>query len=258
MSIVQQMQKPKIIVLSVVLASMGILSAPTVSAQDNDGASFSISPRLYYTFIDTSDYSEVAGVLLGGLSLTAGPAGGNWDITLNALVGDGDSEWTDLAEGTWNETGYFEIDRTDYEMLWRYRLKDSPVYIGLGVRQVEAEEVYTGDVTGWWETDTSEMLLAEFAVGFSAQASEGSRHSMFGNLLIGVGSFDYLAEEWGEIDDEDDGSALLIDANLGYQYVINQTVSFSVRYRVIGLQTSGYSDALDTVHGPDLAFTFRF
>jgi len=237
---------------------MGILSAPMASAQDTDGASFSISPRLYYTFIGTGDYSEVTGALLSGLSLTAGPAGGNWDITLNGLDGDGDSDWTDLSERIWGETGFYEINRTDYELLWRYRLQDSPVYIGLGARQVDTEDVYTGDITGWWETGTTEMVFGEFAVGFSAQASEGSRHSMFGNLLVGLGSFDYLVEEYGEVDSEVDGTALLFDANLGYQYVINQTVSFSARYRVIALQLSAYSDSIETVHGPELALTFRF
>ena len=90
------------------------------------------------------------------------------------------------------------------------------------------------------------------------QVSEGSRHALFSNLLIGVGAFDFLAVEVGEPDIADDGTSLIVDANLGYQYVINQTSSFSTRYRVIAVQSSGLEDELDVVHGPEVAFTFRF
>ena len=258
MSIHKQRQETGISFLTLILAFLGTLVTPIASAQDADGINFSISPRIYYTFIDTSDYSEVAGVFLGGLSLTAGPASSNWDLTLNALVGSGDSDWTELAQEVWFQTGQFEIDRADYELMWRHRLTDSPVYIGFGARYVDVEELYSGDISGLIETDTTELWFGEFATGFSAQASEGSRHSMFGNLLIGVGQFDYLAVEVGELDITDDGTALLFDVNVGYQYVTNQTVSFSTRYRVIAVQTSGFETALDMVHGPELAFTFRF
>jgi hypothetical protein len=257
----QQIRIRGLSILSVVLALLGILISPIASAQDNDGANVAISPRAYFTFIDTSDYSEVAEVLMGGLSVTFGPAGGNWDLTLNALIGSGDSDWTALSENPftgWGQTGQFDIDRADYEVLWRYRLKDSPIYIGLGARFVDIEEQYIGDIDGLVEVDTTEVWLGEFAIGFSAQASEGSRHSMFGNLLVGIGQFDGLAAEVSVADIEDDGSALLFDANIGYQFVINQTTSLSTRYRVIALQSSGEEDALDVVHGPELAFTFRF
>ena len=241
-----------------ILAVLGLSLSPQASAQDNDGASFAISPRLYYTFIDTSDFSQVADVLMGGLSLTFGPAGGNWDLTINGIDGSGDSDWSGLAEAVWGQTGHYDIDRSDYEILWRYRLTDSPVYIGLGARYIDVEEQYIGDVFGLIEVDTTETWLGEFAVGFSTQASEGSRHSMFGNLLVGFGSFDFLAVEVFELDIEEDGSSLVLDANIGYQYVINQKTSFSTRYRVIGLQSSGEEDSLVVVHGPEVAFTFRF
>lgn len=257
MSICKPTTRPVAAILAVILAVSGVFIAPIASAQDG-GMNFAISPRLYYTFIDTSDYSEVAGVVMGGLSLTVGPGGGNWDLTLNGLVGDGDADWTGLAESTWFQTGQFEIDRTDYELIWRRRLTDSPVYLGLGARMVDVEEMYIGDISGLIETDTTELTFGEFIVGFSTQVSEGSRHSLFGSFLFGVGTFDYVAVEVGEPDDTDDGSALLFDVNLGYQYVINQTVSFSTRYRIIAVNSDGFESSQDTVHGPELAFTFRF
>jgi len=257
MSIYKQTTKPVASILAVILAVSGVFIAPIASAQDG-GMNFAISPRLYYTFIDTSDYSEVASVVMGGLSLTAGPGGGNWDLTLNGLVGDGDADWTELAESTWFQTGQFEIDRTDYELIWRRRLTDSPVYLGLGARVVDVEELYIGDISGLIETDTTELTFGEFIVGFSTQVSEGSRHSLFGSFLFGIGTFDYLAVEVFEPDITDDGSALLFDVNLGYQYVINQTVSFSTRYRIIAVNTDGFESAQDTVQGPEIAFTFRF
>lgn len=243
--------------LSGLLAVSGGLVAPIASAQDG-GVSFAVSPRLYYTFIDTSDYSEVAGVVMGGLSITVGPGGGNWDLTLNGLMGDGDSSWTELSEFTWFQTGQFEIDRTDYEIVWRRRLTDSPVYIGLGARYVDVEELYIGDFSGLLETDTTELTFGEFIVGFSTQVSEGSRHSLFASALFGFGSFDYSAVEVGEPDILDDGRAIIFDVNLGYQYVISKHTSFSTRYRIIAVNTDGVESSQDTVHGPEIAFTFRF
>jgi len=253
----KQKTKPVVSFLTGILAISGVFIAPIASAQDG-GMSFAISPRLYYTFIDTSDYSEVASVVMGGLSLTVGPRGGNWDLTLNGLVGDGDADWTELAGDTWFQTGTFEIDRTDYEFVWRRRLTDSPVYLGLGARYVDVEELYIGDISGLIETDETELTFGEFIVGFSTQVSEGSRHSLFGSALFGFGSFDYTAVEVGEPDITDDGSAILFDINLGYQYVIGQTTSFSTRYRIIAVNTDGFESAQDTVHGPEIAFTFRF
>lgn len=248
---------PGVSLLSGALAISGMLLAPIASAQDG-GVSFAISPRFYYTFIDTSDYSEVASVPMVGLSLTAGPRGGNWDLTLNGLYGDGDADWTELSESVWFQTGEFEIERTDYELVWRRRLTDSPVYIGFGARYVDVEELYIGDISGLLETDTTEITVGEFIVGFSTQVSEGSRHSLFGSALFGIGTFDFEAVEVGEPDITDDGTALLYDINLGYQYVIGQTTSFSTRYRIIAVNTDGVETEQDTVHGPEIAFTFRF
>ena len=249
--------------LSVIVVSMASMFLPISASHAGDNVNFAISPRVYLTWIDTSDYSEVASVTLGGLSLTVGPSSGNWDVTINGLAGSGDSDWTELADGVWNpfwgpESGKFEIDRDDYEILYRYRLKDSPVYIGFGGRFIDVQEDYVHNSTGLIERDTTEITLAEFAVGFSTQASEGSRHSVFGNLLVGIGTFDYLAVELAEPDWADDGTAMMLDANIGYQYVMGDSVTFSTRYRVIAVQSMGFEDQQDTVHGPDLAFTFRF
>ena len=222
--------------------------------------SFAVSPRVYLTSIDTSDYSEIASVPLGGLSLTFGPKGGNWDLSINGLAGSGDSDLTFLSDGVWGlqNGGKFEIDRVDYEALYRYRLSDSPVYFGFGLRYVDVEEQYIGAVEGLLETDFTEITLGEFAVGFSRQVTEGSRHSMFANLLLGFGQFDYKAIEVGEPDILDDGSAFLVDTNVGWQYVMTEQTSISARYRVIAVVSSGELDEQDTVQGPEFAFTFRF
>jgi hypothetical protein len=198
---------------------------------------------------------------MGGLSLTFSPAGSNWDITLNGLNGSGDSDFTDLSESFgagWGQSGQYDIDRKDYEILYRYRLEESPIYLGLGFRYVDAEEIYTGDRDGVVEVETTEVSLGELAVGFSTQASEGSRHSVFGNLLLGVGSFDYLSAGPSYEDVVEDGTSIMMDANIGYQYVINQSTSFSARYRAIALQSNGDETDTSVIHGPDLAFTFRF
>ncbi len=246
--------------IPIILVSLVSLILPISSSVAADGMSFAISPRAYLTSIDTGDYSEIATVPLGGLSFTFGPKGGNWDLTFNGLVGSGDSDLTLLSDNTWGliNSGKFEIDRADYEVLWRYRLKDSPVYVGVGARYVDAEERYISTDFGLLETDFSEITLGEFAVGFSTQVTEGSRHSMFGNLLIGLGTFDYKAVEVFTPDELDDGTSFIVDANIGYQYVMTEVTSFSARYRVIAVGSSGELTQQDTVQGPEVAFTFRF
>ena len=251
----------RVLIPSMALATLGIMLAPVASAQDEGGVNFSISPRIYVTSLDAGAFAETATGVLGGLSLTIGPAGGNWDISLNALDGSGDSDFGFLAESPfsgWGQSGEYEFDRADYEILYRYRLEDSPVYIGIGYRDVDIEETYTGDIDGLVETETSELSMVEFALGFSTQASEGSKHGVFGNLLLGFGSFDYLSEEVGFADSEDDGSSILADANVGYQYLMSRKTSFSARYRVIAVQSNGEESESSLVHGPEIAFTFRF
>lgn len=248
------------IVSSIVLTSLASLFLPMSTSAAAEGMSFAISPRAYLTSIATSDYSEITRVPLAGLSVTFGPKGGDWDLTINGLVGSGDSSLTFLSDMVWGlqNGGDFEIDRVDYEALYRYRLQDSPVYIGFGLRYVDVEEKYIGAVEGLLETDFTEITIGEFAVGFSRQVKEGSRHSMFANLLLGFGQFDYKAIEVGEPDILDDGTAFLVDANVGWQYVMSEQTSFSARYRVIAVESSGDIDSQDTVQGPELAFTFRF
>ncbi len=242
---------------SLVAVLFGLLISGTSIAGEN--VNFSISPRAYFTYIDSSDFAEVTPVTLGGLSITIGPAAGSWDLTVSGLVGSGDSGFTELAEDAFGgQEGQFEIDRVDYEALWRYRFKDSPVYIGFGARFIDIEEEFIGEFSGPVEFQTTEIVLGEFAVGLSGQVSEGSRHSLFSNLVVGIGSFESDLMEVGEPDDSDDGATFLFDANLGYQYVMNQTSSISARYRVIAVQTAGFEDELTVVHGPEIALTFRF
>lgn len=246
--------------LSAISVACVICLSSAQTAVAEDGASFAVSPRLYYTWIDTSDYSETASVPMGGLSLTFAPRGSNWDFTLNALVGNGDSAMTALAEKPfeYGQSGTYDVDRKDYELVIRYRLENSPVYIGFGVRSVNLTEDYTGDIDGLLETDETDLSFAEFGVGFSSAVSEGSRHSMFANLLLGIGKFDYNGEEFGYAQYSDDGSALLFDTNFGYQYVIGKSTSLSARYRIIAVTTYGEEEEGNVVHGPEVAFTFRF
>ena len=123
-----------VLIPSTALALLGLTLAPAASAQDEGGVNFSVSPRMYITSLDAGAYAETATGVLGGLSLTFGPAGGNWDISLNALDGSGDSDFSSLAESPfagWAQSGEYEFDRADYEILYRYRLEDSPVEVSV-------------------------------------------------------------------------------------------------------------------------------
>jgi hypothetical protein len=260
----KQTQVPGASFLSAILAVLGMLVAPLIaSAQDattpaQDGAAFSISPRLYSTFMDTGDYSEVTGIVMGGVSITAGPARGIWDLTVNALVGNGVGEWTALSEIVWRQTGHYEVQRTDVELVWHRRLPAGPVYLGLGGRFVNLEESYIGDRYGLLETDTTKLMFGEFHVGFLTPASKDGRHTLFGNFVGGVGTLDYRAVEAGEPDINAGGVAVLFDLNTGYQFGVNRHSSLSGRYRIIAVNTVSDQAAQHTFHGPEIAYTFKF
>ena len=251
----------RVMVPSTALALLGLTVGPVASAQDDGGFNFSISPRAYLTAVDASEWSETTTAFMGGLSLTFGPVGGNWDLTVNGLSGSGDSDFTFLSENPilgWGQSGTYEFDRVDYEIVYRYRLEDSPVFIGFGARYIEVEEIFDGDIDGVVETETTDTTMGEFMVGFSTQASEGSKHGVFGNLLLGIGSFDYLSVGPSFADVTDDGTAIMIDTNIGYQYLMNRSSSFSARYRAIVVQVNAENSETTTVHGPEIAMTFRF
>ena len=259
----KQTKVPGASFLSVIRVILGILVASSVSAQDaivptQNGVTFSISPRLYSTFIDAGDFSEVTGVVMAGASFTAGPARGTWDLTVNALLGEGVGAWTPLSEIVWRQTGHYEVQRTDIELVWHRRLPAGPVYLGLGARYIDLEESYIGDGYGLLETDSTKLMFGEFHVGFLTPASKDGRHTLFGNFVGGVGTLDYLAVEAGEPDISAGGFAVLIDLNTGYQFVFNRHSSVSGRYRIIAVNTMSDEAALHTVHGPEIAYTFRF
>ena len=58
---------------------------------------FSVSPRFYQTFIDSSDFSETIVMPVVGLTLSVAPFA-NWDFSLNGLYGEGSADFTALAE----------------------------------------------------------------------------------------------------------------------------------------------------------------
>ena len=241
---------------------------------------FSVSPRFYATWIESSEFSEPIFVPMGGLSVSVAPGGlRGWDFTLNGLYGEGESDFRRLGESAalgFGGPGQVEAARGDIEFLVRYSGPNSGAYLVAGARYINFEQEFFLDVTnvdflaGKVEEDVEEIYLAEIGAGFAKPISKSGRHAAFGNVTFGFGGRSSEAttsncnpggfEGCGRTTDND--FAFLVDTNVGYQYTIENWLSLSLRYRLIAVHFSGSDDTLEQdiglVHGVDVAATFRF
>lgn len=255
----------------VVALMLAVLCVVPVDAQQPPV--FSVSPRFYLTWVESSEFYEPVTLPIGGLTLSVAPFV-NWDFVINGLYGEGDSKFREAAKNSefgFGGNGHVDVTRTDIELLARYRIPDSPVFLMIGGRYVRFEEEFFLNATtptffaGKVEETTTQIYVGEVGVGFTAPISKDGRHSAFGNVLFGFGAFDNEVRPKNcrfDCSDErtnDDGFAYLVDTNVGYQYSIADWMSVGARYRIIAVQRNGHPDSdLSVVHGPEFALTFRF
>lgn len=247
---------------------------------------FSISPRFYQTWIEADEFAEPIVMPIGGLTVSVAPFP-NWDFSLNALYGVGESDFREIAIDPnvgFDGDGTVEAERLDLEFLIRHRYPDSSAYVVAGVRYILFTEEFTVDSPGLSgagagcgatpcfnagkvEEAETEFILGELGAGFAARISKSGRHSAFANVVLGLGSFETTEELFNGTaacgvsctgKTTDDGLAFLADANVGYQYAFTRSASLSVRWRVIAVHNGGEESNLSVVHGPEIAGTFRF
>jgi len=222
------------------LLFIGMVFLTPNSVMAKDKIDYSISPRFYLSALSIGGVKggvDLSVMPMAGLSFTVYPLE-HYDFTFNFLYG-----------GASNDTPS-EMERVDIELLIRRTFTDSPFYFSFGYRYVNFKYE-----SGIYKEDNNAHLI-EFGPGFSTSISDNNKHSLFANLVLGIGAFDIVAENPTF---NDDGFSYGIDGNIGYQYLISRAMSISTRYRIIALHSFG-SELQSNVlaHGPDIAFTYRF
>lgn len=145
-------------------------------------------------------------------------------------------------------------ERRDVELLVRSRAGEN-FFFYYGLRQYKADVTFALPGTSNIFT-RQDWLLAEAGLGTATTISENGRHSLFANVIVGLGNVDESYPNGGFADEPHTDTAHTIDLNLGYQYTMNETTSFSFRYRDFSAFKDG--DPELTSAGVDLGVTFNF
>lgn len=239
----------KTLFLAVMVLGTNLIPAAVNTASAQEAPRFSVSPRLYMTWISGGDEEPMQMPLYGiSASATLAP---QWDLTFTTLYGTGSNTSVDGLDKNENE-------RLDFELLGRYRIPESPIYLVGGYRNinVEGEHFTSGVLQG---TSEINIHLGELGMGFATRVSKSGRHAMFGNMVAGYGTQQSEQTGFGGGTQTSSDPTLMLDSNLGYQYAIERWLSLSARYRMIVVSTEDNGVTRQNfVFGPEIAATFRF
>lgn len=211
---------------------------------------FSISPRFFLTTISANEDEDQPLLYLYGLSGSVRIAP-QWDISVTGLYGEG-------SAGSFDSTKESKLDRFDIEALIRYRFTESSGYVVGGFRNINVNDKETryGAYEG---TSKTSIYVGEIGGGFATRLSKSGRHAAFANLVLGMGSTDASFRGVGGESSDSTGFTYLLDANIGYQYAFSSELSVSARYRMIFVNIEVDSNTnVGSVHGPEIALTYRF
>lgn len=231
-------------------ATLAVAATTTASAQETPR--FSISPRLYATWISGGDQEEPLVMPLYGLTASA-VLSPRWDIAATILYGEGSA---DSHDGSFTK----EAERLDFELLGRYRIPESAAYMVAGFRNINVEDQRRFSDGSFDSASEVHFYMGEFGLGAATRVSKSGRHAAFGNLVLGFGRGAFTdLDASGNAREENSGNVAIVDANVGYQYAIERWIAISARYRLmaIGFWVGGKATQ-EFVHGPELAMTFRF
>lgn len=213
-----------------------------------EGPRFSVSPRLYLTWISGGDEPLV--MPLFGVSASTSVSS-RWDATFTTLYGEANNQSVD---GTANENKRF-----DFELLARYRIPQSPVYLVGGYRNINIRSKHYDTSGSYLGSAKINLYLGELGAGFATRISKSGRHAMFGNMTLGYGIQKEAQSGFSGPDQSSSRGSFLIDTNLGYQYAIERWLAVSARYRMIAVTSTYDGDTHQNfVFGPEVAVTFRF
>ena len=226
----------------------------------------SIVPRVWLTQIvtaGTQDYEAGAAFIpLYGGSIAFSP---DWIRGLSVLFtgfhGEGDGDAVQPSNAPGNQRADRELTRSDVELLLRYQIPDTTLLLFFGPRYITFEQ--RTEFSTYYIQEKTQLLIVQVGLGGFASLSESGNHRFFGNLTAGVATefFEYESTENGFESFKDDPAVTgSIDLNVGYEYLVSDWSSVSLRYRTFVLfgEDDFGQDDLTTVHGPEIGVAFRF
>lgn len=254
----------------VLLGAALALSAAASPAVAQEGWQFLITPRVQYSFLNFNSSGQFnrfdsAEIPFYGGTIEFIPANSRqWSFLLTVMDGsDYGLGFTRISDGV--RIGTAEIHRRDLELLVRYRLENTGVSLFGGFRWIRQRVRTTLDGNNqiFFSTGTPlfdnriNFYLAEFGAGYAHRLTPSGEHSLFGNLVVGVGK--------SRATDNSINNApfnlfvVTFDANAGYNWQFADCCAVQARYRAFVFQAGNktFKD-LAVQHGPEVGLTFRF
>jgi len=241
---------------------------------------FSITPRVWFTNVNTNLYDNGLGasghslestaqVPLQGATITYAPKKfPGIDFLATGLYGTATTNFVDA-----NEFGNTDWSRLDVELLVRKDIPDTTVKLLAGFRHIK----YTNDqrLTSGGIYSTTGSRLKEFYLsmyfgelglsGFNNITPNG-KHRMFWNTIGGLG-YSKSDRPNRKADGGTRGKEAFLwtgDINVGYAYTINKNFGANARYRSfitashIAGEPSDARESFIVVHGPELGVTYNW
>lgn len=260
------------------LAMLAMLAAiwPAAAQEDEKAAwRFEITPRFWYLmvnptpFVDSKDFqqtNEIAEFPMYGFSFrVAPPVPRRSDFLLTFFRGSDSVKGRSLHSSGASFRHVTDATRTDVELLFRRRIPESGVRWFAGFRWVLFEEdssagsgfTYPASGTNQLEEETN-FYLGEVGISFTAPLDHMAKHLFFGNITTGVGYESQVVENRAlSASPDNSGFFPFVDANIGYQYVISENLSFHVRYRTFVLREV-VREQVVALHGPEVGIGVLF
>jgi hypothetical protein len=255
-------------IFAATLAAMAGAAVP-VAAQDTSWQ-FAITPRIQYSFLNfnasgqTARFEPATIPFYGGTVEVLPPGMRNWSFLLTVMDGsDYGGDFTQIASG--QRIGTYEIHRRDIEALLRYRFEGTGFSLFGGFRYIRQRVRTTLDAPGFIFFNTGSPLfdnkinfyLAELGAGYAHALTPSGEHSLFGNLVVGLGK---SRSTTNAINDRPFNLFVMtFDANAGYNWQFAGCCALQARYRAFVFPAGNrtFKD-LAVQHGPELGVTVRF
>jgi len=255
-------------IFAATLAAMAGAAVPAVAQESH--WQFAVTPRLQYSFMNFNasgpqNRLESATIPFYGGTVEVVPPGlRNWSFLLTVMDGsDYGGDFTQISSG--QRIGTYEIHRRDIEALIRYRFDNSGLSLFGGFRYIRQRVRTTLDAPGFvfFNTGTprfdnkTSFYLAEIGAGYAHPLSADGAHSLFGNLVVGLGK---SRATTNSINDQPFNLFVVtFDANAGYNWQFANCCALQARYRAFVFPAGNrtFKD-LAVQHGPEIGLTFRF
>ena len=246
-----------------------------------EGDRFSITPRVWFTNVNTNMYDNglsasghssesTAQVPLQGATFSYSPKKfPGIDFLVTGLYGTTTTNFVDA-----NAFGNIDWTRLDAEFMVRKNIPDTTVKLLVGFRHIKYttdQRLTSGGIysaTGSRHKDFYvSMYFGEFGLSGYNNITPSGKHRFFWNTIGGLG-YAKSARPNRKTDDSwargKESFLWTTDINIGYSYTLNKNFGANARYRSfitakhIGGDPSGARAGFIVVHGPELGVTYNF